>query len=317
VETQSNKILVVGFVALLVAAMVAFALWLTANQRSSGRPYDIVITQPVSGLVAGSPVTYLGVPVGRVISVGFDPVQTGAIRVRIDITDDSLAIGQGTVARLTGDLMFGTSLISLEHASSSAPPLLARNGNDAPLIPLESGAMGDLVNDPVPLMESIAAANERLLAASTPEQQRALTARLEEMERSTAAMAARPSTADASIARARQSMRDSAASSAETARRVDLMSRRLDRNGRTAIRELRTSLSGARDGSAALDRRLQTTRPAVQGFSQSLAGVGDQIIAARQRVAALQEQVQRVERGGVGAVLSGPPTPDYQPKQRR
>ena len=316
-ETHSNKILVISFVALFLAALAGFALWLTANQRSRGRPFDIVITQSVSGLVAGSPVTYLGVPVGRVTSVGFDPVQAGAIRVRIDITDDNLPIAQGTVARLKGDLMFGTSLISLEHGSRTAPPLLARNGSDVPVIPLESGAMGSLVNDPTPMMESIAAANERLLAASTPEQQRAIADRLADMERSTAEMAARAPMAGASIARARQSMRDSAASSADMARRADLMNRRLDQNGRARIRDMRASLSGAREGSDALAQRLQAARPAVQGVSQSLVGAGDQIVAARQGLAGVQEQVERVERGGVGALTSGPPTPDYRPKRRR
>jgi len=315
VETHSHKMLVSFVLALLIAAIVAFAMWMSAPRRSNGRPFDIVIEQSVTGLVVGSPVTYLGVPVGRVTSVGLDPDQSGAAKVRIDVTDDDLPITEGTVARLSGDLLFGTALISLENASPAAPPILARAGQDAPVIPLQTGGMGDLVSDPTPMVESIAFATDRLLAATSPEQQRLLIARLEEMERSTAAMAAQAPALKARVAGTRQSLRDSAASAADMSRRADLTRRNLDSRSGTATRELRASLAAARESAAALDRRLAATRPQVQGLSKSAVGTGEQIAAAREGVAALREQIQQVERGGLGA--AGPPTPDYRPKSGR
>jgi phospholipid/cholesterol/gamma-HCH transport system substrate-binding protein len=307
--------MLVSFIlAVLIAAIVAFALWMSAPRRSTGRPFDIVITQSVTGLVVGSPVTFLGVPVGRVTSVELDQGQPGAVRVRIDITDDDLPIAQGTVARLSGDLLFGTALISLENASPTAPPLLARTGEEAPVIPLQTGGMGDLVSDPTPMVESIAFATDRLLAATSPEQQRLLSARLEEMERSTAEMAAQAPAMRERVAGTRQMLRDSAASAADAGRRADLLSRDLDRRGRTRARELRSSLAGAREGASALDQRLQAARPQVKAFSDSAAGTGESIAAARAGVAGLREQVQRVERGGLGALVAEPPTPDYRPK---
>lgn len=316
-ETHSHKFLVGFVLAVLIAATVAFALWMSAPRRSSGRAFDIVIEQSVNGLVVGSPVTYLGVPVGRVASVELDTVTPGAVRVGIDITDDDLPIAQGTVARLSGDLLFGTALISLENSNPSAPPILARAGEDAPVIPLQTGGMGDLVSDPTPMVESIAFATDRLLAATSPEQQRLLIARLEEMERSTAAMAAEAPALKARVAGSRQSLRDSAASSAELSRRADLMRRNLDARSGTATRDLRASLAAARESAAALDQRLAATRPQVQGLSKSAAGTGEQIAAAREGVAALREQIQRVERGGLGAAVAAPPTPDYRPKSNR
>ena len=101
-ETRSNKILVFAVVGLVLAAVIAFSWWLTASKRSTGRQYDIVLEQSVSGLLAGSPVTYSGVPVGRILSVQLDPAQAGRVRVRIDIFRDELPIPQGTVAKLTG-----------------------------------------------------------------------------------------------------------------------------------------------------------------------------------------------------------------------
>ena len=315
-ETRSNKFLVSFVVALVIAAMIAFALWMTANRRSSGRPFDIVITRSVSGLVVGSPVTFSGVPVGRVTSVRLDPVRPGAVRVRIDITDDDLPITEGTVAQLKGDLMFGTALLSLARENRSSRPLLARAGEEAPLIPLQGGGMGDVVGDPTPMVESIAYATDRLLAATTPEQQRLLTARIEGMERYTAELAAQAPTLGERIAPARQSMRDGAASAADAARQARAMRRDLDRRSRAATREFKESLAAAREATAALNQRLQAARPSVQGFSQGVAGSTAKIAQAREGVAALRDQVQQVENVGAGGLISGPPTPDYKPKSR-
>ena len=316
-ETRSNKILVSVVVALVLAAIIAFALWMTASRRSTGRPYDIVITKSVSGLAVGSPVTFSGVPVGRVTSVRLDPTRPDAVRVRIDITDDDLPMAEGTVARLKGDLLFGTALLSLERTTRSGRPLVARAGEEAPLIPVEGGGMGDVVGDPTPMVESIAFATDRLLAATTPEQQRLLSARIEAMERSTAELAAQAPTLGARIAPARQSMRESAASAAAMARQAQQMRRDLDRRSRTATRDFRASLAAAREATATLNQRLETARPSVQGFSQSVAGSSGKIAQAREGVSALKEQVQQVESGGAGGLLSGPPTPDYKPKSNR
>ena len=316
-ETRSNRILDSLVVALVLAAIIAFAFWLTANRRSSGRPFDIVITQSVSGLLVGSPITFSGVPVGRVSSVKLDPSRPGAVRVRIDITDDDLPVAEGTVARLSGDLLFGTALLSLERDTRSSRPLLARAGEEVPVIPLESGGMGDLVSDPTPMVESIAFATDRLLAATSPEQQRLLTARIEDMERSTAEIAAQAPLLGARIAPARQSLRDGAASAADMAAQARLMRRNLDRRSRTATRDLRASLAAAREATATLNARLQAGRPAVQSFSTTVAGTTQKIEAAREGVAGLKQQVQQVESGGGGSLLSGPPTPDYKPAKTR
>ena len=316
VETRSNKILVSLVVALVIAAILAFTLWLTANRRSSGRPFDIVMTQSVSGLLVGSPVTFSGVPVGRVSSVALDRAHPGGVRVRIDVTDDNLAITEGTVARLSGDLLFGTALLSLERQNRSARPLLARNGEDAPLIPLDAGGLGALANDPTPMVESIAFATDRLLAATSPEQQRLLTAKLRRMEAASAEAAALAPATGARIAPARQSLRDSAASATAMAAQARTLRRNLDARSRAASRDLKVSLADTRKAIAAANARLAAARPGVQSFSASVAGAGPRIGAAREGVAALNAQLQAVEGGGAGTLVSGPPTPDYRAKKK-
>jgi len=302
---------------LVLAAILAFTLWLTAARRSNGRPLDIVIDQSVSGLVVGSPVTFSGVPVGRVSSIELDRGRPGGIRVRLDITDDALPLTEGTVARLNGDLLFGTALISLERQNLTGRPLIAREGEDAPVIGLEGGGLGALASDPTPMVESIAFATDRLLAATSPEQQRLLTARLRLMEAKSAEAVATAPAMGARVAPARQSLRDTATSAAASAAQARTMRRNLDARSRAASRDLKTSLAAAREAIAGANARLAAARPGVQGFSASVAASGEKIGAAREGVAALKQQVQGIENGGAGTLISGPPTPDFQAKKKK
>lgn len=313
-ETHSNKMLVASVVALLLAGLVAFSLWKSANERSTGRPYDIVGTQSVSGLQVGSVVTFSGVPVGRVTSVDLDPRTPGGVRVRIDITDDNLPITQGTVAKLSSDIAFGTALVTLKQANRSAPLLVARAGEEAPRIQFESGGMSEIVKDPSDMLESMENATERLLAMTSTDQQRTLT-RLQELERSTARMAAEVPSLGSRIAPARQSLRDSAASALAAERQVDSMLRELEQRSRTATGtgKLRSSLEAANAATGTVNRRLETVRGPVQAFSQSVVGTRQKIREVRESLAPVKEQVQQIEGGGI----SGPPTPDYKPKNDR
>jgi phospholipid/cholesterol/gamma-HCH transport system substrate-binding protein len=177
--------------------------------------------------------------------------------------------------------------------------------------------MGELVGDPTPMVESIAYATERLLEATTPEKQRLLTARIAELERSTGEAAKLAPAVGGQIAPARETMRDTAASAQDAANQARLMRRDLDRRSRTATAEFRQTLGQAREATAALNARLEAARPSVKGFSESLAGTTAKIEAAREGVAAATGQVQQIERGGASGLISGPPTPDYQPKKSR
>jgi phospholipid/cholesterol/gamma-HCH transport system substrate-binding protein len=307
----------VGFVvALALAALIGFSLWLTANSRSSGQAYDILLDQSVSGLLEGSPVTFSGVPVGRIMKVELDSAQAGRVRVRIDISKGELTIPEGTVARLEGNLLFGTALISLEPPKQRAGPLLARAGEEVPVIPVAQSGLDSFVNDPTPMIESIAFATDRLMEATTPEEQERLSAKLEAMERMTNDLAAEAPRLGDRIAPARASIQESAAASAAMARQAAEARRGLSGNGSARIREMRASMAGARESTRALDARLQATRPAVQGLSASVAAAGKQIGGAREGVAAATGAIQQVERGGAGSLVSGPPTPDYKPNER-
>jgi phospholipid/cholesterol/gamma-HCH transport system substrate-binding protein len=316
VETRSNIVLVSFVVALALAAVLAFSWWLTANQRSSGRQYDIVLEQSVSGLLVGSPVTFSGVPVGRIMAVNLDPAQPGRVRVRIDISKPDLPINQGTIARLNGDLLFGTALVSLEPSQGGGAPLVARAGEEVPVIRVEQSGLANLASDPTPMIESINYATDRLLAATTPAEQRRIAEKLDALVATTRDAAGQTAALGARIAPARAALRDNAALSAGWAAKARDTRRSLDARGSARFADLRASLADARAATRTLDARIAAARPAIQGMSKKVAETSQQIGAARGGIGAVTEAARTIDAGGVGLLVSGPPTPEYDPKRK-
>ena len=67
-ETRSNHILVGGVVLAMIAAVLAFIIWLSQVSGEANKQYDIFFRQAVDGLARGSAVSFSGVPVGTVKS---------------------------------------------------------------------------------------------------------------------------------------------------------------------------------------------------------------------------------------------------------
>lgn len=314
-ETRSNRIFVAVVVAIALAALVAFALWLTASSRSTGRLYDIVLDRSVSGLVVGSPVTFSGVPVGTVMSIDLDRGRPGRIRVRIDI-DKPVPITEGTVAHLEGDLLFGTALITLEQTERKGAPLVAEAGQEVPVIPVEQSGLADLASDPTPMIESIAAATDRLMKVTTPAERQRITAELDALAKRTGEMARQGPELTRRIADARAAIRQGTAAATGYAEKAAAARRQIDVRSAEKTRELRASLAAAREATGALDTRIETARTGIAASAESQAALQEKIEAARLAVREVASSVEEIDRGGGGSVLSGPPTPDYEPKDR-
>lgn len=95
---------------------VAFVLW-TANSPDIDRKKIATVhfTQSVSGLSAGSRVSYLGVPVGKVMALNLAEAPQEGVLVKIAV-DQRTPIGRNTVAKLSTSGLTGQSSIELEQA---------------------------------------------------------------------------------------------------------------------------------------------------------------------------------------------------------
>ncbi|QAY79583.1 MlaD family protein [Sphingosinicella sp. BN140058] len=312
-ETRSHILLVSLVVLGVFSALVAFVMWITPDDPRKGRQYDILFDQSVSGLVEGSSVTFAGIPVGRVQSIGLEPGKPDLVRVRIAITDKELPIIEGTRAALNGDLVFGSALISLDAPRGSGQPIRL-NTEGVGLIPAKNAGLGELVSDPGPMVERISRGTDMLLELTSPQGQREISARLDATVKSTSVLAQQSATIDRQIAASRATLKDTTRMAADYAKRADAIEQKLDRQGSATLRQLRQSSADARATLRSLDQRLDATRPSVQSLSTRSADLGTKVRDLRSTVANVRTGIEQVEEGGLGSLAAPPALPDYKPK---
>ena len=128
--------------------MAAFALtWYVsgAGGLSSGRFYQVVFRGSVNGLTNGAVVTFNGLRVGEVVSVGYVANDPGAVSSLIKVEGD-VPVRADTVAKLESQGLGGASTIALIGGAPDAPDLKSENGNPPKLIG-ESSSMANLLEN--------------------------------------------------------------------------------------------------------------------------------------------------------------------------
>jgi phospholipid/cholesterol/gamma-HCH transport system substrate-binding protein len=100
-EREANYAAVGAFVLLVIALATAVVFWYSdARDNRDFDRYEVYFEGSVSGLTVGSTVRYLGVDIGRVVTMRIDPRNAARVQVIVDI-DDQAPISDKTVAELS------------------------------------------------------------------------------------------------------------------------------------------------------------------------------------------------------------------------
>jgi phospholipid/cholesterol/gamma-HCH transport system substrate-binding protein len=114
VERNARLILVSSFVLLTLVALFLFYRWAQApDAQHMGEARRIQFKGSVSGLSIGSEVRYLGVSVGRVVSIRLSPDYHGRVDVSM-ASEQALPDSNQLLARLEAQGITGLSIIELE-----------------------------------------------------------------------------------------------------------------------------------------------------------------------------------------------------------
>jgi phospholipid/cholesterol/gamma-HCH transport system substrate-binding protein len=126
-ENRAHALAAGLFTVVLVAALIAAALWLRGEPIAQDR-YVLYTTGSVSGLNAQADVRYRGVEVGKVDRIRFDPADPRTILVDISVSQGT-PLTRGTYAELAPQGITGLSYVHLEDDGSGGSAL--RNPADA------------------------------------------------------------------------------------------------------------------------------------------------------------------------------------------
>jgi phospholipid/cholesterol/gamma-HCH transport system substrate-binding protein len=158
-------------VLLVSALLVALAMWLTRDVALR-TVYELSTREPVTGLQEQAAVRFRGIPVGKVLSIGFDPKIPGNVLVRISV-DDATPITESTFATLGFQGVTGLSFVQLDDNGASSVELESKDGEVA-RIPLRPGLFSKLTDQGASAMAQLEETTRRLNALLAPEQQKVL-----------------------------------------------------------------------------------------------------------------------------------------------
>lgn len=191
-ETRANFIAVGAFVIAGFLGLLAFVVWLSNWQAA--REYDqywIYFDGSVKGLRVGSSVTYRGITVGEVTSIGFpDDGSVERILVKTRIVDDA-PIRTDTKASLEIQGLAGGALVMLNGGSSTAEPLLAKGEEEYPVIQSAPSQLQRLLEGAPALVEQVQELVGRATLVFGDDNQVALTGLLKNLDTLSAALADR------------------------------------------------------------------------------------------------------------------------------
>ncbi len=311
-ETRSNHILVGSVVLALLAALVAFIIWLAGLGGGQVREYDIFFRQSVEGLQKGGTVTYSGVPSGQVKKIELWRDNPGFVRVRIEVVKETPVL-IGTTASLQGSFT-GPSTILLDGAVKGAPMITDIGPGGAPVIPTNQSGLGALLNSAPQLLERLSGLTERLNELLSDENQSYFSDILKNVDKTAGNVAAATPELKAAIIDTRRTIRTAGETVQAFGKLANNGSGMLNTDVRPMIADLRKTVAAAETSMKNLDTTLAAARPGLTALStETMPEVNALVRDLRNMSESLGSVATKIDQQGAGALIGGPKLPDYEP----
>ena len=224
-----NFTIVGGFVLALGAALIAGVLWLASGGAFQTKydPYLAIMDESVSGLNINAPVKYNGVEVGKVRTIQLDTANPERVLLVFAIARGT-PIKEDTVAVLKTQGLTGIAYVELGGGKPDSPPLLAKAGEQYPLIRTKPSLSARLENVLTSVLAKLDRTSSNIDAILSDENRIAFKNALADIAVLTRTFAARKDAIDASITSAARTFDNSARVSAQLGPVIDRIGRSAD-----------------------------------------------------------------------------------------
>jgi phospholipid/cholesterol/gamma-HCH transport system substrate-binding protein len=187
-ERDANYAAVGAFVVLVIVMAGLFVYWYSdTHEHRHYERYEIYFDGTVAGLTRGASVRYLGVDVGRVVTMNIDPRNASRVQVIADI-DATAPISDRTVAQLSLQGLTGVLYIDLLRSPSGLPLVEAVPSERFPVIRSTRSNFDVLLSSLPEVMGLATGALERFDRILSDGNIAALSQALVNLERATAAL---------------------------------------------------------------------------------------------------------------------------------
>ncbi|MFV0280575.1 MAG: MlaD family protein [Rhodoblastus sp.] len=160
-ETRANYVLIGAFTLAVIAAAFVFVWWFAGPSKNAARRgYDVVFTGSVAGLSRGGAVTFNGLRVGDVSSLGLNPADPSEVFAHIEV-DRTTPVKTDTRARLEMSGLTGVASLALYGGSASAKPLEIQPSEAFPTMRADPSQFQSLLETGQRLAEQLGAFADR------------------------------------------------------------------------------------------------------------------------------------------------------------
>ena len=307
-ETRANYVLIGGFTILATMFLLLFALWAAKfSSDRNWRQYEVVFSEPVTGLTEGGSVQYNGIGVGTVDKLSLSPDDAREVIALLKLKADT-PVKVDTRAKLSQQGITGVPFIQLTGGSPEAARLEADNNGDIPIIRTEPSAL-----------QNIADTASRLVARMdqlvSEENIAKISATLDNLEKTTSSISEQREDIAALIV----SARNATESLQKTLATADTSLNKIDRNVIDQLPALMTKLDatvGKLDSVAGnANAMLAENRPALQSFANDgLSQLGPTLADLRGLMRDLRRVTDRLDGGPARYILGRDAPKEFQPE---
>jgi phospholipid/cholesterol/gamma-HCH transport system substrate-binding protein len=261
-ETRASYLAVGGFVLVLLTTFLLAVVWLAKVQLQNPTDrYLVYFTGAVSGLQPGSPVRYLGIPVGTVTDLRIDPDDTTRVQATLEVTAGT-PVKTDSVASLELQGLTGGAFVQV-GAGSGPAPLLADQA--APRVIASRPSNLEAVFAATPrLLDNVLRLSDDLAELLNPDNRQAIGGILRNVEISTDRLASTLTRVDAALAAGQDQAGDVARLVGEAVGQARRMIDSFDQTARIINREVGQGATDFRE----LLRSFRRTSDQLAGIAQ-------------------------------------------------
>ena len=184
-ENKSHALAAGTFVVLLLALVIALAVWLTRDTRDL-QTYELSSPDAVTGLQPQASVRYKGVNIGKVTAISLDPQKIGNVLIEVAI-DGQAPITESTFGTLGFQGVTGLAFVQLDDEGQSTVLLPPSDG--APTrIPMRPGLLTKLTDQGEDLLAKLVTGTERVNTLLSDDNQKALRSTIDNLGQAAAGL---------------------------------------------------------------------------------------------------------------------------------
>ena len=312
-ETRAHHVLIGLFTVLVVGAALLFTLWLGKSDADRQfETYDIVFQEAVSGLSKGGTVEFNGIRIGDVVSLRLDPDDARRViaRVRVDAT---APVRTDTEARLVPAGITGLTMIRLTSGDDPGSAPLRTEDDMVPRIVAVPSAFGRLLADGEDAVTNV---NELLVQARalfSAENVAAIGRTLDNLEQTTAALAAQRDDVNAVLKQVTQASAQASTALAEATRVLGTANRLVEQQGTQTLDSARDAMRAFERAMGSVEGLIADNRASLDGGLRGLAEIGPAVAELRTTLASLRAITRQLEDRPADYLLGLEPTKDFTP----